>query len=116
MAVGRNIFACRVVGESMNEIIPNSAICLFRMNPGGSRNGKIVLVECADIQDGDSGSRYTVKEYQSIKIDTEDGWQHQKILLKPRSHNPDMATIELCGDDDDEHRYRVVGEFLNVIE
>lgn len=116
MAVGRNIFACRVVGESMNEIIPNGAICLFRMNPGGSRNGKIVLVECADIQDGDSGSRYTVKEYQSIKIDTEDGWQHQKILLKPRSHNPDMATIELCGDDDDEHRYRVVGEFLNVIE
>lgn len=114
MAVGRNIFACRVVGESMNKIIPNGATCLFRLNPGGSRNGKIVLVECDDIQDGDSGSRYTVKAYQSIKIDTEDGWHHQRILLKPRSHNPQMTTLELSGDDD--HRYRVVGEFLGVID
>lgn len=113
MTVGRNIFACRVVGESMNKIIPNGATCLFRLDPGGSRNGKIVLVECDDIQDGDSGSRYTVKEYQSIKMDTEDGWHHQRILLKPHSHNPHMKTLELSGDD--EHRYRVVGEFLRVI-
>lgn len=114
MAVGRNVFACRVVGESMNRIIPDGATCLFRLNPGGSRNGKIVLVECSDIQDGDSGSRYTVKEYQSIKIDAEDGWRHQRIILKPRSHNPHIPTLELDGDD--EHRYRVVGEFLGVID
>jgi hypothetical protein len=98
----------------MNKIIPNGATCLFRLNPGGSRNGKIVLVECDDIQDGDSGSRYTVKEYQSLKVDTEDGWRHQRILLRPRSHNPHMTTLELSGDDD--HRYRVVGEFLGVID
>lgn len=114
LPVGRDIFACRVVGESMNKIIPNGAICLFRLNPGGSRNGKIVLVECAEVQDDDSGSRYTVKEYQSLKIDTEDGWQHQRILLKPRSYNPNMATLEISSDD--EHRYRVVGEFLGVID
>lgn len=114
VTVGQDMFACRVVGESMNRIIPNGAVCLFRAHPGGSRNGKIVLVECADIQDGDGGSRYTVKEYQSIKVASEDGWEHHKILLKPRSSNPDIATIELSADD--EHRYRVVGEFLRVIE
>ena len=113
VVAGKNLFACRVVGESMNKIIPNGSICLFRMNPGGSRNGKIVLVECADIQDGDSGSRYTVKEYESIKVDTEDGWHHERILLKPRSTNPDIKMLEI--NNDDEYRYRVVGEFVCVV-
>lgn len=114
MPVGKNIFACRVVGESMNTIIPNGAICLFRLNPGGSRNGKIVLVECADIQDGDAGSRYTVKEYQSFKVHTQDGTENLQIVLKPRSTDPALAAIELSNKDD-EHRYQVVGEFLGVI-
>lgn len=114
MPVGKNIFACHVVGESMNEIIPDGAICLFRLNPGGSRNGKIVLVECADTQDGDTGSRYTIKEYQSFKTRTEDGIENLRILLKPRSTNSALAAIELSKEDE-EHRYRVVGEFLGVI-
>ncbi|TEA70158.1 DNA/RNA helicase domain-containing protein [Allopusillimonas ginsengisoli] len=113
VAVGKSLFACRVVGESMNKIIPNGSICLFRMNPGGSRNGKIVLVECADTQDGDAGSRYTVKEYESIKIDTEEEWHHEQIRLKPQSTDPNLATLELSNDD--EYRYRVVGEFICVI-
>lgn len=114
MPVGRNIFACHVVGESMNRIIPDGAICLFRANPGGSRNGKIVLVECANVQDGDAGSRYTVKEYQSFKKLTEDGTENVQVLLKPRSTNPTLTPIELSHKDD-EHRYQVVGEFLGVI-
>ncbi|MBC9904148.1 DNA/RNA helicase domain-containing protein [Achromobacter xylosoxidans] len=114
MPVGENIFACHVVGESMNTVIPDGAICLFRLNPGGTRNGKIVLVECADTQDGDAGSRYTVKEYQSFKVRSEDGAENQQILLKPRSTNPTLRPIELSREDD-EHRYRVVGEFLGVI-
>lgn len=114
MPVGRSIFACHVVGESMNKIIPDGAICLFRLNPGGSRNGKIVLVECADTQDGDAGSRYTVKEYQSFKTHTDDGTENLRILLKPRSTNPALNAIEISKEDDG-HRYRVVGEFLGVI-
>lgn len=38
-------FACKIVGESMNRVIPNGSICLFKPDSGGSRNGKIVLVE-----------------------------------------------------------------------
>lgn len=114
MPVGKSIFACHIVGESMNKIIPDGAICLFRSNPGGSRNGKIVLVECAEIQDSNAGSHYTVKEYQSFKEQTEDGTENFRILLKPRSTNPALAAIELSNIDD-EHRYRVVGEFLGVI-
>ncbi|HLX52718.1 MAG TPA: DNA/RNA helicase domain-containing protein, partial [Aquella sp.] len=41
----KDLFACRVEGESMNKVIPNGSICLFRKYDGGSRNGRIVLVE-----------------------------------------------------------------------
>ena len=110
----RSLFACKVQGESMNRIIPNGAVCLFRTDNGGSRNGKIVLVEHSDIVDDDSGSNYTVKEYESIKSEDGDGWAHQRILLKPQSSDSSFETIVLS--DDDAGRYRVVGEFLRVLE
>ncbi|HLR12897.1 MAG TPA: hypothetical protein VK104_04715 [Burkholderiaceae bacterium] len=36
------------------------------------------------------------------------------IVLKPRSTHPDIAQLELS--EDNEHNYRVVGEFLRVID
>jgi uncharacterized protein len=110
----KNLFACKVKGESMNRIIPNGAVCLFRTDQGGSRNGKIVLVEHTDLLDDDSGSHYTVKEYESIKAENAEGWAHQEILLKPRSTDSSFETIVLS--EDDTSRYRVVGEFLRVLE
>lgn len=111
--VNDRLFACRVVGESMNRIIPNGAICLFREPVGGSRNGKIVLVECSDIADADIGSRYTVKDYESIKAEDESGWHHQMIRLNPRSHDEAFAPLELT--EGQALHYRVVGEFVQVV-
>ena len=60
-------FVMRVVGESMNQRIPNGSLCLFRANPSGTRTGKIVLVQHRDIQDPDIGTGLTVKRYYSEK-------------------------------------------------
>lgn len=111
--ISRDLFACRIVGESMNRIITNGAICLFRKERGGSRNGRIVLVEFNDTIDRDSGSRYTVKEYESIKTSDGDGWRHERILLKPRSYDPTYEPIELTEDQD--QQYRVIGEFVKTL-
>jgi DUF2075 family protein/SOS-response transcriptional repressor LexA/predicted GIY-YIG superfamily endonuclease len=108
-----SLFACKVVGDSMNKIIPSGATCLFRLERGGSRNGKIVLVESSGLIDGDSGSRYTVKAYESIKTTDESGWQHNKILLKPKSYNDTFSTLELT--EDASSNYQVVGEFVRVL-
>src|SRR5699024_958636 len=62
-----DFFVCKVVGESMNEVIPNGSFCLFKKNPAGSRNGKIVLVQHHSITDPDNGGTYTVKTYYSEK-------------------------------------------------
>ncbi len=111
--VSESLFACNVVGESMNKVISNGATCLFRLDRGGSRNGKIVLVEHSDVIDGDSGSHYTVKEYESFKVEDNSGWRHQKILLKPVSYDNAFDVLEIT--EDKSSHYHVIGEFLRVL-
>lgn len=108
-----NYFACRIIGESMNKIIPNNSICLFEKYSGGSRNGLITLVEMTDYTDLDFGSSYTIKEYSSKKTTSDDGWQHQEIILHPKSTLPyqpiflrDEETINL----------NVIGVFIKIIQ
>ncbi|MEH6356799.1 MAG: hypothetical protein V7760_12370 [Marinobacter sp.] len=98
----------------MNRVIPNGTLCLFIADPGGSRNGKTVLVECTDSIDADSGSRYTVKIYESFKTDDEQGWKHVRIQLKPNSCDESFEPHQLT--EDMAKQYRVVGEFVCVID
>jgi DUF2075 family protein len=109
-----DLFTCTVVGESMNKIIPNGAMCLFRRDNGGSRNGKIVLVSHSDIQDADTGSNFTVKEYRSYKTVNDQGWQHQSIILKPLSYNTEYKDIVL--QDDETITLKVIGIFECVLD
>ena len=76
-------FVARVVGESMNKRIPNGSWCLFKADPGSSRQGKVVLVQHRDIQDHENGGQYTVKIYESEKREVDGTWEHGRIVLKP---------------------------------
>ena len=105
-------FACKVVGESMNKIIPNGSICLFEKYTHGSRNGLITLVEMTDFIDADFGSNYTVKEYSSKKITTEDNWRHEEITLLPKS-TLDYTPIVLR--DEETISLKVIGIFVKVL-
>jgi DUF2075 family protein/predicted GIY-YIG superfamily endonuclease len=106
-------FACKVVGESMNKIIPNGSICLFEKYSGGSRNGKIALVEMTDYTDSDTGSNYTIKEYSSKKTTSEDGWKHEEIILLPKSNN-EYSPIVLR--DEETITLKVIGVFIKVLD
>ena len=107
-------FVTRVVGESMNQRIPSGTWCVFRANPAGSREGKIVLVSHRDIQDADTGGRYTVKRYHSEKSADGDGqWYHTRIVLKPESRLFGYRNIELTEDVAEE--LRIVGELVTTL-
>jgi len=110
----KDLFACQVIGESMNKVIPNGAYCLFRKYTGGSRNGQIVIVESGNIHDADFGSSYTVKEYESKKYEDENGWKHHSIVLKPLSTNITYENIVL--EDEDLATFKVVGIFECVLK
>jgi DUF2075 family protein len=106
-------FVCKVVGESMNKKIPNGSYCLFSHDEGGSRNGKIVLVESTDFIDAEFGSRYTVKEYHSKKQQDDEEWSHQSITLKPLSNNSRFKDIVLT--DGGKNIFEVVGVFQRIL-
>ena len=106
-------FVTRVVGESMNRRIPNGSWCLFKANPGGSRQGKVVIVQHRDIQDPETGTQCTVKVYTSEKTSSEDGWRHERITLRPDSSREGYRPIVLKPDAATE--LRVIGEFVAVL-
>lgn len=108
-----DLFACIVIGESMNRVIPNGSICLFRKYAGGSRNGQIVLVEHTGLQDPDFGSSYTVKEYSSTKNVEDEQWTHRSIILKPLSHDDGFKDIHIS--EDELSHFKVIGIFECVL-
>ncbi|MBL7912253.1 MAG: DUF2075 domain-containing protein [Bacteroidia bacterium] len=111
--VKEGYFVCEVIGDSMNKKIPNGSFCLFKKDTGGSREGKIVLVEHSNIQDRDYGAGYTVKLYQSTKEIGDDHWSHKSIVLKPMSNSPDYKNIILSPEETD--KLKVVGIFVGII-
>ena len=107
-------FACKVIGESMNKVIPSGSICLFEKYQGGSRNGLICLVELRNFVDKDFGANYTIKEYSSRKNFSDEGWQHQEIVLLPKSTDNSYEPIILR--DEETTDLRVIGVFKEVLE
>jgi uncharacterized protein len=109
------LFVAQVVGESMNRRIPNGAWCLFRANPAGSRQGKVVVVQHRSIEDPETGGRYTVKIYTSEKVPAENGgWRHQRITLHPDSDRPGFEPIEMDVHEG-EDSFVVAAELLTVL-
>ena len=109
------LFVAQVVGESMNKRIPNGAWCLFRANPQGTRNGKIVVVQHRSISDPETGGSYAIKRYRSeTVVDADAGWRHARIELVPES---DVAGFEVMTVQADEAGgLAVVAEWLMVLE
>jgi phage repressor protein C with HTH and peptisase S24 domain len=108
-------FCCRVIGESMNRRVQNNSICIFKESVGGSRNGKIVLVENFSKNDDEYNSSFTVKKYASEKRRTDDGgWEHFVILLK--SNSTESHFEDITHHESDCENMRIVGEFVTVLE
>jgi uncharacterized protein len=87
---------------------------LFKENPVGSREGKIVLAKHYNIQDSIFGAGYTVKLYHSEKNISEDSWSHESIVLKPLSFDSSFEDIILNGDEI--NKLQIVGEFVTILD
>jgi len=108
------LFVAQVIGESMNRKIPNGAWSLFKANPVGSREGKIVVAEHREISDVDNGTHVTVKRYHSEKVESEEGeWRHSRIALIPDSTEPRYKAIELSPQQAED--LKIVAEHIAVL-
>jgi SOS-response transcriptional repressor LexA len=103
------MFVARISGRSMEPAIPNQSLCVFRTGVTGSRQGRLVLVEALG---GGANDRYTVKRYRSQKTQAPDGsWSHERITLEPL--NPEFEAWDLNPEED---RYRIIAEFMRVLD
>jgi hypothetical protein len=110
--LNKDMFVARAVGRSMEPTIQDGDFCVFRANPPGSRQGKIVLVQYRGPADPETGGAFTVKRYRSEKSESSDGaWQHERIMLEPlnRDFQPILLTREAEGD------VQVAAELVKVL-
>lgn len=110
--LNRNMFVVKATGKSMEPIISDNDLCVFRANVVGSRNNKIVLVQHNNYIDSENQGSYSIKKYTSEKsFDKETGeWQHEKIILKPLNIKYKPIIIE------EDDGFLVVAEFVSVIK
>jgi SOS-response transcriptional repressor LexA len=84
----------------------------MRTKPGGSRQGKIVLVQYRGPADPETGGSFTVKRYSSEKSASGDGsWHHERILLEPL--NPAFRPIELTAENEGD--VAVLAEYVTTL-
>lgn len=103
------MFIIKVVGRSMEPLIPDGSLAIFRKFGAGSRQGKRVLIE--ELGATDTSARFTVKRYTSSTRQSDGEWEHAGIRLEPL--NPEFPAFDL-DPETFENRYRVLGEFVAV--
>ena len=105
------LFAARAVGHSMEPMIQDGDFLLFRANPEGTRQNKIVLAQYHGASDPETGGSYTVKKYISKKSTSGEKWKHTQITLQPL--NPKFNPIVLAGKRTEE--FVIVAELVRVL-
>jgi SOS-response transcriptional repressor LexA len=97
-----SMFVAHVVGRSMEPRIPDGSLCVFRAWGGGTKKGRLLLIEMYG--ESDFAARYTIKRYRSVGEGDE-----KRVILEPL--NPEFEAFELESEDD----FRVIAEFVEVL-
>lgn len=107
--LSREMFVVRASGRSMEPLISDGDLLVFRANPVGTRQGKIVLAQYRGPADPETGGSFTVKKYSSVKMVGPHGdWRHRTITLSPV--NPEYEPIILQSKEESD--FRIVAEYL----
>lgn len=110
--LNRNMYVVQAVGDSMEPLIQDGDYCVFRSNPAGSRQGKVILAQHHSKYDPDYSGSYSIKTYTSRKnFDEYGNWMHEEIVLQPKNSAYDPIIIN----EDDAEDFRIVGEFVGKV-
>lgn len=111
--LNRNMFVVRASGRSMEPLIHDGDLCVFKLNPVGSRQGKVLLVQHRSVFDVDNAGAYSIKKYSSVKkFDRLGNWEHEKIVLIPLNKEYEEIIIK----ENEEDAFQVIGEFIGIVK
>jgi SOS-response transcriptional repressor LexA len=107
-ALRKGMFVARVVGRSMEPLIPDGAYCLFQFKAPQVRNDLVGLFQLYSAEDPELGGRFTVKKLKvSARSDLDEGLRRVATLVP---ENPMFEPIPVAADD-----IKLVAEFLEVL-
>ena len=110
--LNHNMYVVQAVGNSMEPIINDGDYCVFRSNPAGSRQGKIILAQHHNKFDPDYCGSFSIKTYTSKKRFDEFGnWMHEEIVLQPKNSSYSPIIIN----EEDSEDFRIVGEYIGKL-
>jgi|AMFO01.1.fsa_nt_gi Uncharacterized protein conserved in bacteria len=106
--LSKDMFVARAAGHSMEPTINDGDLCVFRRYRGGTREGRIVLVQWSGPEDPETGGSYAVKRYHRVGQRGEKGFR-----IELRSSNPAYEPIVLTPDYEDD--VAVIAFFVQVL-
>ena len=105
----KGMFVARVVGRSMEPLIPDGAYCLFQFKAPQLKNDMIAVFQLHGAEDPETGGSYTVKRLKlSTQRDPDEGSMRVATLIP---ENPSFKPIPVKGDD-----VKFVAELLEVLK
>lgn len=104
----KGMFVAKVVGHSMEPLIPDGAHCLFQFKAPQFRNDMIAVFQLHDSEDVESGGHYTVKRLRVYRQNTDEGVVRKAKLIP---ENPAFKPIPV-----DEDNVKFIAEFLEVLQ
>jgi SOS-response transcriptional repressor LexA len=111
-ALRKDMFVAQAIGSSMEPKICDGDYLVFRANPAGTRQGKIVLAQYRGMADPDTGGSFTVKLYAPHKGAAGRGRDLSKsITLKPLNRQFKPIELQAASGED----FRIVGEYLYTL-
>lgn len=105
----RDRFLVRVEGNSMEPKIPAGSLCRFRLDPGGTRNNRIVL--CLVEEYAGDAPVALIKRYRSVREETPDELGEASSIILD-SINPEHGEIVFTN----QESVRILGVFEKVVD
>lgn len=107
-------FAAYIHGESMQPRISDGDLCLFKRYSGGTRQGKIFLIQARSLRDTETAESFVIKKYMRQTPPKHSGDDAESsAVIHLISENPRFSPIVLYGLKDDD--VQTIAEFIKVI-
>ena len=108
----QDYFASFIRGESMQPRIEDGSLCLFRRYTGGSRQGRIFLIQARGLKNNETGEAFVIKKYQR-QTALRSSSDESPAVVHLISENPRFPAIVLVGLSDEE--IQTLAEFIRVL-
>jgi len=105
-------FASYVYGESMQPKISDGDLCLFKKYTGGTRQGRIFLIQAQGLKSNETGESFVLKKY-SRQTPPRTADKEDPAVIHLISENPRFSPIVLIGLQDED--VQTIAEFVRVV-